>query len=308
MCSPFSLLTLLAAVAALSRITSAVSADGIVVAAAASAVCIAAALVVMFTALILFRLGTAYTGTVTVHGSHGIDVAVASTASTATVVLLRREKLIDREFKGFEQLTGILVFVANAAVAGAILIRNTEIVCRKLDLNVPLQLNNRKLTERYNEDVTVGAEIERFALEAATDRRRNLTDFTAAAAGGWCADLCLKKHWVEHFYDGSRHIRLGGQLHIGAVVTEFGGENMRASLAAEKNTALIKDGQTIDDCRTADAGADFDCDTVEKANIDCEETAVELDLLHIDVDMEQLRCTRSDGHRAVVDQRLICCR
>ena len=277
----------------LSAVSSVPTSATAVVAAGITASHISAAGIAWFAVTVLFGFRAAYTGAIAINSRHIAD-GVARTV-TGTTLPLRREKFGDREFKGFKKLTGILVFSAQAAVARAVLIRHAEIDLWHQELDVTLQLDDRELAEGDDELVAVCAQIERLALEAAADCRGHFVDLAPAAAG-WRTDPRFQKHGIDDFNNGARHIGLGRQLDIRRVLTEFGGENASAALAAEQDAALVVNRKTVDNGRPSNAGADLDSDPVEESDVDREKSAVELYLLDVDVDVKKLGTARFHGN------------
>lgn len=245
-------------------------------------------------------------GAVAVGRGHAADARAAAAAATAAgaAVILGREELVNRELKGREQLAGVLVLAADAVGLRAVLVGHADVEGGHQELDIALELDDRELAQRDAEQVAVGAHIERLALEAAADRRGNLGDLAAAAARRG-DDLGLEENWIDNFDDSPREVAPRVELDIARILDELGGEDAGAAFAAEQDAALVENSEAVDDGRAADAGADFNRDPIEEADVHGVEAAVELDFLHVDADMQQLGAARLDGNRIVVDQRLI---
>ena len=268
----------------------------------AATIVVGLAAVVVFTAVVLIGLHAANAGAAAIDGCHFIEI----TAATAVAdVVLRWEKFIYRELEGIKQFARIFAFTADTIVAGAVLIRQAEVVCRNQELDISFQLDDRELTKCDHENVAVGAEIKGFTLEAAADRRGNFVHF-AAAATGRRTNLGFQQKGIEHLHNSLRHIVLGCELRVCHVLAIFGRVDMRTSFAAEKNAALIEDCEPINNGGTTHAGTDLYRNAVEETDIDCVKAAMELDFFDIDVYMKQFCCPSSNGDRTVVDEGLIC--
>lgn len=118
----------------------------------AATIVIGLAAMVVFTAVVLIGLHAANAGAAAIDGCHFVEITAATAVAA---VVLRWEKFVYRELEGIKQFARIFAFTADTIVAGAVLIRQAEVVCRNQELNISFQLDDRELAERYNENVAI---------------------------------------------------------------------------------------------------------------------------------------------------------
>lgn len=234
----------------------------------------------------------------------GLRRAAATTAAVRTIHL-GREEFVDRELKVREYSAGILCFAGTAVRAVAA--RHADVVRWHEQLDIALQTDDRKLSQRYKQLIALVVKNDVVAAEAAAQRVRNLAQAAAAAIA-----RCLGRHnagieqdRINDFDDRLRQVALGAKLNIHAVFHIAGREDAGAALAAEQDDALVKYRQSVDNARTANRAADLDFDLVEEADIYRVKTAVELHALNVDLNAKQLGAAGLDGgNTAAVEQFL----
>lgn len=110
----------------------------------------------------------------------------------------RREKFIHRELETIEYITRVLCIIR--AVAAAFTLRHADVKRRHQQLNIPLETQNRKLSQCYKKAISVAVQRNVLSTEAVADRCRNRTQFTSAAAAiGRLYNLCFKQNRLYRF-------------------------------------------------------------------------------------------------------------
>ena len=144
-------------VAAASVVRNIIAAASIIGNIIAATIVVGLAAMVVFTAVVLIGLHAANAGAAAIDGCHFVEITAATAVAA---VVLRWEKFVYRDLEGIKQFARIFAFTADTIVAGAVLIRQAEVVCRNQELDISFQLDDRELTKCDYENVAVGAEIQ----------------------------------------------------------------------------------------------------------------------------------------------------